>query len=44
MLPRVEAMKAKAFEAGKKNERSRIARMLRRSDVATVLSLIDKTR
>jgi len=42
LLPRLNAMKEKAFEAGKKNERARIARMLSKMPADKVLYELKK--
>ena len=42
LLPRLNGMKEKAFEAGKKNERARIVRMLFKMPLEKVLSLLEQ--
>lgn len=43
LLPRIEEMKRRAFEAGKKNERARIVRILRRKSAVGLLDIIGLT-
>lgn len=43
LMPRLNGMKEKAFEAGKSNERFRIARMLRKMPPDRVLKILEET-